>query len=267
MKLNKVKTLEGYTLDSLDGDIGKVKDFYFDDQYWAIRYLVVDTGNWLSFNQVLISPYALIAVDTIERNIAVSLSKKQIENSPSLNSDKPVSRQFEDAYYGYYGWPTYWGGQYMWGDTPNFTRMPTNWKASNQGGKAWDPHLRSTQHVSGYHIQAKDGEIGHVIDFIVDDDSWAIRYLVIDTKNWWAGKKVLISPRWIDSVGWSDSKIFVNMTRESIKQAPEYSDELLVTREYETNLNRHYKRPDYWAEDLIPKGRISNKSIKETAQI
>jgi len=257
MKLNRVRTLEGYKLDTLDGEIGKVKDFYFDDQYWAIRYLVVDTGNWLVFNQVLISPYALIGVDPDEKAISVSLSKKQIEGSPSLNSDKPVSRQFEDAYYGYYGWPTYWGGQYMWGDTPTFTRMPTttNWRASNEGGKAWDPHLRSSNHVNGY-IQATDGDIGHVADFIVDDDSWAIRYLVIDTNNWWPGKKVLISPKWIDSVSWSDSKIFVNMARESIKQAPEYSDELLVTREYETNLHRHYKRPDYWADDLIPKGAL-----------
>ena len=113
--LNKAKTLKGYKLDSLDGEIGKVKEFYFDDQHWTIRYLVADTGNWLTGRQVLISPYALVAVNKEEQHIAIDLTKKQIEDSPSLNSDKPVSRQFEEAYYGYYGWPMYWGGPYMWG--------------------------------------------------------------------------------------------------------------------------------------------------------
>ena len=256
MKLNKVKTLEDYTLDSLDGSIGKVKDFYFDDQYWAIRYLVADTGNWLSFNQVLISPYALKEVYPKEKNIAVTLTKKQIENSPSLNTDKPISRQFEDSYYGYYGYPSYWGGSYMWGGNSSLTRSQQLLGASRQIGKTWDSHLRSTRHVGGYHIQATDGQIGHVDDFIVDDESWAIRYLIIDTNNWWAGKKVLIAPKWIDSINWVESKIFVNVTRETIQQAPEYSDELLMTRKYETNLHNYYKRPYYWAEDLIPQGAL-----------
>jgi len=224
MKLNKVKTLEGYTLDSLDGDIGKIKDFYFDDQYWTIRYLVVDTGSWLPASQVLISPYALIAVDREDKNISINLTKKKIEDSPSLNTDKPVSRQFEDSYYGYYGYPSYWGGSYMWGGNSSLTRSQQLLGASRQIGKTWDSHLRSTRHVGGYHIQATDGQIGHVDDFIVDDESWAIRYLIIDTNNWWAGKKVLIAPKWIDSINWVESKIFLNVTRETVQQAPEYSD-------------------------------------------
>ena len=113
--LSKVKTLEGYKLDSLDGEIGKVKEFYFDDRHWTIRYLVAETGTWLADRQVLISPYALATVNKEEHNIAVELTKKQIKDSPSLDSDKPVSRQFEQAYYGHYGYPTYWGGPYSWG--------------------------------------------------------------------------------------------------------------------------------------------------------
>jgi sporulation protein YlmC with PRC-barrel domain len=250
MKLNKAKTLEGYKLDSLDGEIGKVKDFYFDDQYWAIRYLVVDAGSWYTASQVLISPYALIAVDSKEENISINLTKKQIEDSPSLNTDKPVSRQFENEYYGYYGWPSYWEGDRMWGTYPSIMRDPKKWGLPNEGGKTWDPHLRSTQKVSGYHIQATDGGIGHVEDFIIDDETWAIRYLVIDTHNWWAGKKVLISPKWIEKVSWSESKIFVNVVRETIKQAPEYTDAFLLTRDYETKLHRHYNRQGYWADEL-----------------
>ena len=257
MKLNKAKTLEGYKLDSLDGEIGTVKDFYFDDQYWAVRYLVVDTGSWHTVSQVLISPYALLAVDNKSKNIAINLTKKKIEDSPSLNTDKPVSRQFEESYYGYYGWPSYWEGACMWGDYPSIMRDPNRWRLNNQGGKIWDSHLRSTQKVNDYHIQALDGEIGHVEDFIIDDESWAIRYLVINTHNWWPGKKVLISPKWIESVSWSESKIFVNVARETIKQSPEFTDKSLLTRDYESKLHQHYNAQGYWTTDeLMSKGAL-----------
>jgi PRC-barrel domain. len=244
--LSKAKTLKGYKLDSLDGEIGKVKEFYFDDRHWTIRYLVADTGNWLTGRQVLISPYALVAVNKEEQHIAIDLTKKQIEDSPSLDSDKPVSRQFEEAYYGYYGWPMYWGGPYMWGSYPYIVRDREKWRKSTQGEKAWDPHLRSTHDVSGHHIQALDGEIGHVEDFIIDDETWAIRYLIIDTRNWWPGKKVLVSP-------WSESKVFVNLSRETIKQSPEYMEESPLTRDYEVKLHRYYDRQGYWIDEPISK--------------
>jgi uncharacterized protein YrrD len=251
--LSKAKTLKGYKLNSLDGEIGKVKEFYFDDRHWTIRYLVADTGNWLTGRQVLISPYALVAVIREKQHIGIDLTKKQIEDSPSLNSDKPVSRQFEEEYYGYYGWPMYWGGPYVWGSSPYVVRDREKWKKANQGGKAWDSHLRSTHDVSGYHIQAADGEVGHVEDFIIDDETWAIRYLIIDTRNWWPGKKVLVSPQWIERVSWSESKVFVNVSRETIKQSPEYTEESLLTRDYETGLHRHYNRQGYWVDEPAAK--------------
>jgi len=121
-------------------------------------------------------------------------------------------------------------------------------KTLNQDGKAWDPHLRSTDSVQGHNLQALDGEIGHVEDFVIDDETWAIRYLIVDTRNWWPGKKVLISPQWIERVSWSESKVFVNLSREAIKQSPEYTEESLLTRDYETGLHQHYQREGYWAE-------------------
>ena len=251
--LNKAKALKGYKLHSLDGEIGKVKEFYFDDQHWAIRYLVVDTGNWLTERQVLISPYALAAVSKKERHISVDLTKKQIEDSPSLDSDQPVSQQFEALYYGYYGWPMYWDGPYMWGAYPNIMHDQEKWRAAAQGERVWDTHLRSTHEVSSYYIQAADGEIGHVEDFIIDDETWAIRYLIINTRNWWPGKKVLVSPKWIESVSWGESKIFVSLSRESIKQSPEYTGESLLTRDYETGLHRHYNRKGYWVDEPAAK--------------
>jgi hypothetical protein len=138
----------------------------------------------------------------------------------------------------------------MWGSYPYIVRDPEKWSESTQSTKAWDPHLRSTHDVSGHDIQATDGEIGHVEDFIIDDETWAIRYLIIDTRNWWPGEKVLVSPKWIDHVSWNESKVFVNLSRETIKQSPEYTDESLLTRDYETELHRRYNRQGYWVDEL-----------------
>lgn len=252
--LNRASTLKGYTLKSLDGEIGKVKDFYFDDQHWAIRYLVADTGNWLMGRQVLISPYALLTVSQKEQHIAINLTKQQIEDSPSLNSDKPVSRQFEDSYYGYYGWPMYYNGLYLWGMYPFIVRDHDElMKQIQDDAKQWDHSLRSIHEVSGYHIHATDGDIGHVEDFLIDDETWAIRYLLIDTQNWRPGKKMLISPKWIQRVSWGETKVFVNLSQEIIKQSPEYSEETLLTREYETELHRHYNRQGYWDDEKFEK--------------
>ena len=244
--LDKAKTLEGYRLNSLNGEIGKVQDFYFDDTHWAVRYLVADTGNWLPGRQVLLSPYALCAVNHPEQNIAINLTRKQIEDSPSLNSDKPVSQQFEQAYYGYYGWPAYWAGPYAWGPYPNIERDSANWRHPGQHGSQWNPHLRSAHEVCGYYIHAVDGKIGHVEDFIIDDETWTIRYLIIDTRNFWPGRKVLISPQWFERVSWSESTVFSSLSRDVIQQSPKYEEKTLLTRDYEIGLHRHYNRTGYW---------------------
>jgi hypothetical protein len=251
--LYNVKTLTGYPLYSLDGEIGHVKEFLFDDRHWTIRYLVADTGNWLTGRQVLISPYALVGGIREEQDISVDLTRKQIEESPSLDSDQPVSRQFENDYYGYYGWPMYWGGTCAWGYYPYVMRDRDQWRELTPREKSWDPNLRSTHDVSGHHIAAVDGGIGHVADFILDDETWAIRYLVVDTHDWWPGKRVLISPQWIERVSWSESKVFVNLSREAIKQSPEYTPEALLDRNYEAVLHRHYGRKAYWADELVTK--------------
>ncbi|MEI7728924.1 MAG: PRC-barrel domain-containing protein [Verrucomicrobiota bacterium] len=249
--LNKVKTLKGYKLDSLDGEIGKVKEFYFDDQHWTIRYLVADTGHWLTGRKVLISPYALNSVIKSEKHLSVNLTKKQIENSPSLASHKPVSQQFEDDYYGYYGWPSYWSGASVWGDYPYIERDQTKWGTHTKAAKSWDRHLRSTHEVTGYHLETLDGELGHIEDFVIDDASWAIRYLIVKTQNWWPGKSVLVSPQWIERVSWSEKKVFISLSRETIKTSPEYTEESLLTRDYEIGLHGHYSRKGYWIDERV----------------
>jgi len=238
--LDKAKTLTGYSLHSLDGEIGKVKDFYFDDRDWTIRYLVADTGEWLISRKVLISPHSLAGVDRDQGSITVKLTKDQIEHSPTLNRDKPVSRQFEQAYLGFYGLPMYFGFEHGRVKAGQFSQTRK---------KHGDPDLRSTHDVSGHHVEASDGEIGHVEDFLIDDQTWAIRYLIIDTRDWLPGKKVLISPKWIERVSWSEKQVVVDLTREAIQQAPEYTDGVAVTRDLETALHRHYNRPGYWHAD------------------
>jgi hypothetical protein len=255
--LIKTKTLAGYKLHCLDGEIGNVDEFYFDDRHWTVRYLVANTGNWLTGRQVLVSPYALKAVDSHGQTVAVNLTKKQIEKSPSLDTDKPVSRQFEASYYGYYGWPTYWDGTFTWGNYPSIVRDPEQWNRTAREQKTWDLNLRSTHEVTGYHLQAKDGEIGHIEDFVIDDETWAIRYLIIDTQNWWPGKRVLLSPKWINRVSWDESKAYIDLPRETIKQSPEYTDGALPSRDYETELHRHYERQGYWTEETVNEEAIS----------
>jgi PRC-barrel domain len=249
--LSKANTLENYKVDSLDGPIGKVKEFYFDDRYWTIRYLVAETGSWLASRQVLLSPYALVGINSEEKTIATDLTRAQIEASPSLDTDKPVSHQFEQAYYGHYGYPMYWSGAYSWGSYPYLERDRDLWHKPVENEKAWDPHLRSTYGVSGHHIQTLDVELGHVSDFIIDDETWAIRYLIVDTHNWWPGKKVLVSPQWIERVSWGERKVFVNLSSEAIKDSPEFTGESMLTREYEMKLHQHYKLRGYWIDELM----------------
>jgi hypothetical protein len=198
---------------------------------------------------VLISPYALGPVVESKHGIAVRLTKQQIEDSPAIESDQPVSRQFEESYFGYYGWPGYWAGPYCWGYYPYLERDREKWPTSNSEGDTRSGHLRSSRDATGHNIQASDGEIGHLEDFILDDETWAIRYLIVSTRNWWPGKKILLSPQWIERISWSESKIFVNLSREAIKQAPEYEEDSMPDRAYEVRLYQHFQRPGYWLAD------------------
>jgi uncharacterized protein YrrD len=233
--LIKAKELKGYRLGARDGNIGKVEEFYFDDEHWTVRYLVADTGDGLSGRQVLISPYALSSIDVGNHSISVDLAKKQIELSPSLERHKPVSRQFEESYYGYYDWPMYGDAFYPWGWSPYplpYSMEHRSDERENQK-KNWDPHLRSTHAVTGYHIHARDGEIGHVNDFIIDDQTWTIRYLVVKTGNWFNGKSVLVSPLWVERVSWDDSAVFISLFQNAIRASPEFSERALISRDYE----------------------------------
>lgn len=256
--LNKIKTIKGYKLNGTDEDVGSFKEFFFDDKFWTIRYLVATTGGLFNRKQVLISPYFLSNIDHNVGLINVNLTKEQIENSPEYDTDKPVSRQYEEDYYSYYGAPAYWGGPSMWGATPSINRNRESWRSSQRSESSWDSNLRSSKDVTGHDIQATDGAIGHVDDFIFDDDNWAIRYLIVDTKDFLPGKKVLVSPDWIERISWDDKKVYVNLTRDAIKNAPEYDEDVILGRDYESRLYNHYNRQGYWAGERVTSGYTSN---------
>ncbi len=256
--LNALSQLSGSTLTATDGEIGHVKQAYFDDQAWAVRYLVVDTGIWLSGREVLISPYAVRQPVGTGKTIDVSLTRQQVENSPDIDTHKPVSRQHERDYLDYYAYPQYWAGGELWSMSalpllpPNLpiasdTDLAARRAARDAEVPAEDVHLRSSGVVTGYNIQAADHSIGHVKDFIFDDESWAIRYLVIDTRNWWpGGKKVLLATHWIDRIDWAEQTVYTQLTREQVKASPEYDESATLHRDYEQRLHDAYGREGYW---------------------
>ena len=244
--LRNSNELKGMTIHATDGKLGTASEFYFDDEAWTIRYLTVDTGGWLSGRAVLISPYSILRMDMEARRLDVALTKKQVEGSPSIDTQKPVSRQHEASYLNYYGYPYYWGGADLWGPGyyPSGLVVPTQNPRMEE--QSMDSHLRSSEAVEGYHIEAIDGEIGAVNGFIVDDEAWAIRYIEAVTRNWWPGKDVLFSPAWIKRVSWAESKVHVGLTREAIKSCPEYIESRPITRDYENEVHLHYGGPPYW---------------------
>ena len=267
--LRSIKDLHGCDVRASDGKIGCINQVYFDDETWGIRYLVIETGNWLHDRQVLVSPYSLKPVDWSSSTVYVKLTRQQVRDSPMLDTHKPVSRQHEIEYLRYYSYPTYWGGPNLWGmgAWPAFdpaaqglaAPAPPPHLIPHVNRALPDVHLRSTDEVKGYHIETIDGTIGHVSGFIFDDRAWVLRYLKVDTRNWWpGGKDVLIATRWIELVDWFAATVSTSLTRDTIQRSPAYDDAIPVHRSYEVALHEFYNREGYWSEPgpLPQSGRI-----------
>lgn len=262
---NELQDLAIVASDSaIDNEIGDVKDLYFDDETWTIRYLIVDTGTWLSSRRVLISPIAAGKPDWPGKRLPVSLTREQVKRSPEIDTEMPVTRQHETDYLDHYSYPFYWGGIGLWGRGayPNMQIPGDDSYGSAEAARGEadaaqaradarqrnnDPHLRSCKAVVGYHIEASDGEVGHVKCMLVDEDSWAIRYVVVSTSNWWLGYDVLVAPQWIKCVDWAERSVSVDLTRDALKQAPWYDPAVPLSREMEIAVYKHYGRAGYWA--------------------
>lgn len=247
--IRSMKELLGYGCLAEDGRIGHVHDFYFDDATWMIRYVVVDTGDWLPGRKVLISPLAAGSPDWKARAFPVRITRDLVERSPSIALDKPVSRQQEERLHEHFGWQPYWthhslAAPHAEGIVAESTIEARADEARTGGASArHDPHLRSLKEVAGYHIEADDGEIGHVEDTLANDEIWGIKYLVVDTRNWLPGRKVLISPLWITGFQWTDRKVGLDLTRDEVRSSPEWNPEEPVNEAYEKRLYDYYGRP------------------------
>jgi hypothetical protein len=242
--------IKGYAIHASDGNIGTVSDILFNDDDWLVRWLVIDTGNWLSGVKVLVPPFVLGEPDPAKRECPVRLTTAQVKDSPGIDTDRSVSRQMESDVYDYYGWRPYWasgfytGGYVYAGD--GWTGLPPSGAlrredeiAANRRNND-DPHLRSIEGTTGYHVHAIDGEIGHVEDFLIQNADWSIHYLVVDTKNWWPGKKVLISPSSAHDINWSGRLVNLDVDRQRVKTSPEYDATTTVDRGYEMRFHNHY---------------------------
>jgi uncharacterized protein YrrD len=293
--LRRAHGLIGAKIQAVDGNMGHVDDFYFDDLEWIVRYMIVRTGSWFSEKQVMLSPTVVRDVVWEEEALYVDLTQDQVKSSPDLDLAKPVTREQEIELARYYRWPAYWpagaaagigtmgapgAGIFPMGVAPTDTRgadVPSeivndisstdisNANLFNQGeantaetkaeaelnraAQAQGLHheLHGVKEVTGYQLAATDGDIGHVDDFFIDEESWQINYLLVDTGGWLSGRKVLISPKWITEIRWEDSDVRVNATREQVKNSPEYNPHGTIDRRYESDLHTHYGFPPYWA--------------------
>lgn len=259
--LRGVRSLKGAAVRTTDGECGSVEEFYFDDEAWTVRYLVVRTGGWLLGRSVLIAPRALGEADWSRNTLQVNLTREQVAGSPGVDTDRPVSRQWEADYHDYYGWPYYWAGAAgLWGAGLGYPAAAVAYplaegaarregaetetveqEAAEHQRETADSHLRSTREVTGYALLAVDGEVGHLEDFILNDASWEVRYLGVDTANWWPGKKVLVPPRSVEKIGWPDRRVVVALNREEIRSAPDWDPRAPIRPDYEELLRAHYE--------------------------
>jgi len=231
--LKSVHHLEHCTLHAVDGAIGTVEALYFDEVKWAVRYLLVDTKDWLMGRRVLISPVAVGEVRAEEQTIFIELTRAQIESSPALDTDQPVSRRYEEAYYRHYDWPVYW-------------------EEDRQSDVALvqdilqEKRLQGTARVEGCVVVAADGAIGTVREIFVDIRYWVIRYLEIEMRGARPGRHVLVSTDWIERVNWADRIVNIDLTCVAIHTAPVFDASRGISRDYEAGLFRHYGRRGYW---------------------
>ncbi|WP_426370305.1 PRC-barrel domain-containing protein [Pseudocolwellia sp. HL-MZ7] len=247
-------------IQSLDGDLGKIKDLYFDDEAWAIRYLVVTTNNWFFKREALVSPIALEIPDWVNKTMQVNLSQKQIDDSPDISAHKPVSHQQEIKYFGYYGYPIYWGGTGIWGNSlypagpmiePDSNEAPPNAAQAKAYAESQheDPNLRSWENVKGFVVIGSDGEIGHIQGLLIDELTFAVRYVIVRANDWWIGHDILVSPQWFHDMKWSDSSVKVDHTRAEVKGAPLYDSLVKMDRNWEITMHNHYEREGYWSKE------------------
>jgi hypothetical protein len=232
----RASSLGDFGLEARDGALGAIRDCLFDDRHWTVRWFVADTGTWLPGRKVLLAAGQVEAAPGDPPALRLALTREEVRASPPLEADEPVSRHYEQALNRHYGSADYWSERQA---------QPVGSGAGEREGHV-DWHLRSTDEMTGYHIGATDGSIGHIDDFLLDPDGWLVRYVVVGTGNWWVGRQVLLIPGAITGVNWADRTAEAALTREQIRNGPEFDPAQTVDRAFEERYFGYYGYPVYW---------------------
>ncbi len=261
--LHTLSSLAGFTIQAADGNVGTVKDFYFDDRHWTIRHLVIEIGSLLESHKVLLSPVHIKHLNYENKMIVVDLSVSDIKGSSHIDTNRSVAQQYEIDYLSYYGYAFYWGTNSLW-DSSGEPKALTVMEESPQAAETFaaidtvrrmhgDRHLRSCNEIVNYHIQASDGEIGHLHGMLIDEDTWAIRYFIASTSNWWLGNKVLIGPQEVKDISWGNAKIYVDMTQAQVKGSPLFDGAVSLSFPKEMGAYLHHGSDTNWDDDVDTK--------------
>jgi uncharacterized protein YrrD len=229
-------SLLGYSIRARDGEIGSVHNFFFDDEHWQVRYLVAEAGGWLHSRKVLLAPACLGHPDWEKRVFPVTLTRDQVRNQPDIDTDQPVSRQQEIEMSSYYGWPVYWSIEPL-------VAMPVAVSAASTEARRGDPHLRSAREVVTYRVRAAGGQIGHMTDLIVHEETWKIQSLVVDMGSWRSGHRVLVPPDHVSEISWAHREVVTALTRDQAGALPEFDPTAPVNRWVEEHRYDYYGRP------------------------
>jgi len=247
--LQTFDNLEGFAIHAAGDTLGAVKDLYFDDKEWVVRYLLIETGSWLSSRKVLLSPISITGLNPEDKTLSVNITATQLKNSPPVDVENPILRHHEEDFLNYYAFPIYWVGADVWNNTnvdDQQVEEPVSGLYESMATANGGHRLRSCKEILRYYIQAVDGEIGHLAGLLIDDETWAIRYFIINTSNWWFGHQVLIAPQWISRINDPEEKLHVDISRELIQSAPHYDATIPINRELELQTYQHYNRKVYW---------------------
>lgn len=212
--LQDTKRITGRIVQALDGEVGHVSDFLFDDTYWSLRYLVVETGPWLDGRKILLAP------ESFERNalyisdpLPTKVSRTKISSSPLFEMDQIIYRAYEEDYYDYYGWSAYWENSNSEANAISAMIGPAQMREIVPGRI----HLRSVSSIAGFRLQANDGTIGHVASFTIDTRNWTVAEIVVETGHWYLGKQILVLPESVERINYEDSTVFVRLSLEDIR--------------------------------------------------
>ncbi|PYZ98764.1 hypothetical protein CR205_09385 [Alteribacter lacisalsi] len=240
------RMLKPFTVFGEEGEIGSVSDLFFDEHTWTVRYIVMNAGNWLKGEQRFLSPASIQSYSVEEERLHANITKEQAKESPSPE-DEPMTRKFERQFSKFYGLNPYWMGAGLWGSGAVPRDLTREDPDSLDDLREEETSILSVKDLIGYELSTGDESFGKVKDVLIEEDSFKIRYFVVDTNRWLpGGKEVVVSTEWILDVNWSQSLVSVELSKDKIKSAPEYVEDMTLDRDMETSVFKHYGKPKYW---------------------